>query len=196
MRGPPAYAAMAADQGLAASRPRGAPLLERVWTRLRLWRCHSVGPGVRALGILWIHGGGRTILGANVTLDGRRAPIELHAAAGAVIVLGDNVTVLGGTSIEAIESVTIGAGSSLGAFVKVLDNNFHPLRGDRNQRPPSRQVRIEDRVSIGEHAIILPGAHVQAGAHIGPRAVIGQRVPRGALVHGNPPRLVTSRAGA
>lgn len=193
MRGPPACAAMAADQGPAVSAPEGAPFLERLWTRLKLWRCRSVGPGVRALGTLWIHGGGSTIVGANVVLDGRRDPIELHAAAGAVIELGENVTVQGGASIEAVDSVTVGAGSTLGPFVKVIDNNFHPLRGDRNHRPPSSKVRIEDHVRVGARAIILPGAHVQAGAHIGARAVISQRVPRGALVHGNPPRLFTSR---
>lgn len=176
---------------------RGSPtLLDRLRTGLMLRRCRHVGPGARALGSIWVHGDGCMIVGANVVLDGRRAPIELHAAAGALIELGDDVTVQGGTSIEAVESIRIGAGSALGPFVKIMDNNFHPLRGDRNQRPPSREVRLEDHVRVGESAVILPGAHVQAGACIGAHTVISKRVPRGAFVQGNPPRLATSRAGS
>lgn len=180
----------------AAPPPDGPTVFDRLRTRFKLRRCRQVGAGVRVLGPIWIHGSGALILGAHVLLDGRLAPIELHAAAGAVIELGDGVTVRGGTSIEAIDSIRVGAGSVLGPFVKVIDNNFHPLRGDRNRRPPSRKVTVEERVRIGERAILLPGAHVQAGAQIGAGSVISQRVPRGALARGNPARLADTRAAA
>jgi len=201
--GSQAYTGAAAESSVVTASPERAKIpaasavnevLDWLRTRLKLWRCRRVGAGARALGSIWVHGAGRTILGANVLLDGRLAPIELHAAAGALIELGDDVTVHGGTSIEAVDSVTVGAGCVLAPFVKIIDNNFHSLRGDRNRRPPSRPVVVEDQVSIGERAIILPGAHLQAGARIAARTVISQRVPRGALVEGNPPRLAMNRA--
>ncbi|MBL6749307.1 MAG: acetyltransferase [Nevskia sp.] len=163
-------------------------------TRLRLWRCSEVGSGTRALGRLWIRGGGRIVLGRNVLLDGRAAPIELHATRGAVIEIGDDVIVRGGCSIEATDNVKIGGASVLEPFVKIIDNQFHPLRGDRHQRPPSVKVCVEQGVRIGEHAILLPGACVQAGARIGPHSVISRRVPKAAFVAGNPPRAVHAAA--
>jgi len=182
----PAYTGAAAAPVAGASSKRAVSEAGGLRTRLKLWRCRHVGAGVQALGSIWVHGSGTAILGANVVLDGRQAPIEIHAAAGAVIELGDNVTVHGGTSIEAIDHVSVGAGSVLGPFVKIIDNNFHALRGDRNRRPPSRPVRIEDGVHIGERAILLPGAHLPAGARIDPGSVIGHRVPRGATADGKP----------
>ena len=175
-----------------------APRSERIrWvlTRIKLWRCRQVGSGARAVGTIWVHGGGAVIIGRNVLLDGRLAPIEIHARTGAAIVLGDNVTVQGGASIEATERVTVAAGSVLGPFVKIIDSHFHPLRGDRHLRPQAQQVRIEEHVLIEAGAIVLPGAHVQAGARIGAGSVISHRVPPGAFVSGNPPRAVRKPAG-
>lgn len=156
-------------------------------TRLKLWRCREVGDGVRAVGSIWIHGDGAVILGDNVLLDGRLAPIEIHAWAGAVIALDDNVTVRGGASIEATDSVVVGARSVVGPFVKIIDTHFHPLRGDRHQVPRARKVRIGENVLIESGAIVLPGAHVHAGARIGAGSVISRSVPAGAFVSGNPP---------
>lgn len=166
-----------------------------VLTRVKLWRCREVGRGVRALGTIWVHGGGAAILGNDVLLDGRLAPIEIHARTGAVIALGDNVIVQGGTSIEATDRVTVGAGSVLGPFVKIIDTHFHPLRGDRHLRPQPQKVRIDEHVVIEAGAIVLPGAHVQAGARIGAASVISHRVAPGAFVCGNPPRPFRKPAG-
>ncbi|MHB8877585.1 MAG: acyltransferase [Myxococcaceae bacterium] len=148
-------------------------------SRLKLWRCASVGASPRVLGRVWIHGGGRPRLGDRVVLDGRRAPIELHTEHGAILELGDDVQVEGGVSIEAQQSVVIGAGSRVGAFSKVLDNHFHPVRGDRTRRPPSLPVHIDEGVDIGPRAIVLPGARIEKGATIAPGVVVSRRVPAG-----------------
>lgn len=166
-----------------------ASVLRRFNTRFKTWRCDQIGFGVEVLGSIWVHGGGTIRIGNNVRLDGRIAPIELHSARHALLELGDEVCIYGGTSIEAVESIQIGCRSVLRPFVKIIDNNFHPLRGDRNHRPPPARVLIEDDVIIGDHAIILPGARVESGARIGARSVISHRVPHGARVSGNPPRI-------
>ena len=166
------------------------PLLEELAARLKLWRCASVGRSPRVVGRLWIHGAGVVRLGDRVVLDGSRGPIELHAKRGATIEIGDDVRIGGGTSIEAVRSVAIGRGSVLGAFCKVLDNNFHPVTGDRNRLPESTPVSLGDHVVVGERSIVLPGAELGAGARLAPAVVIGRRVPEGAVVAGSPPRTV------
>jgi maltose O-acetyltransferase len=45
---------------------------------------------------------------------------------------------------------------------------------------------VEDEVSIGAGAVILPGITIQTGATVGAGAVVTKDVPAGATVKGNP----------
>jgi acetyltransferase-like isoleucine patch superfamily enzyme len=156
-------------------------------TRLKLLRCARVGTGTRVYGRVWIHGAGDVTLGARVVLDGRTVPIELHAdLPGSRIIIGDDVVIEGGASLEAQESIVVGHRCHLGSFVKVMDNHFHPLRGNRHQRPQSTAVRIEDDVVVEARAILLPGAHLQRACRVCLGAVVSRRVPEGAIVAGVP----------
>ncbi len=139
---------------------------------------HDLRLAGRAIrGTVWIHGEGRIVLGHGVVLDAEAAPIELHAARGATLTLGDDCHIEAGCSLEATSSVTVGARCRLGTFSKVMDNHFHPLLGDRTERPAAIPVVIEDDVWIGERAILLPGTHVGRGSRIGPGMVVRRRVP-------------------
>lgn len=160
--------------------------------RLRSRSCTQIGFPARAGGRVWMHGGGTVRFGRGVLLDASRAPIELHAGLGAIIEFGDGVTIHGGTSIESLESVTIGTGSVIGAWSKIIDNQFHQLDGDRADLPESRPVWIGPNVRIGERCIVLPGTRVEAAAQLGHGVVIGRRVPPGAVLEGSPPRRIAS----
>jgi acetyltransferase-like isoleucine patch superfamily enzyme len=144
--------------------------------RLKLWRCDSVGPQPTVLGRVWIHGEGRVRIGARVRIDGRVAPIELHAHPGAEISLGDDVVLESGASIEAQTRITIGDRVRLGRFSTVMDNHFHHLEGDRLRPTPDYSLVIEDDVVVGERSIVLQGAHLEAGAHVAKAAVASRRV--------------------
>lgn len=152
----------------------------------RLRRLAKVGHDVVVRGSLWIRGGGRLEISDRVVLDAATAPIELHVSAGAVISIGDDVYIGGGTSIEAQEAVTIGACCRVGRFSKIIDNHFHSAAGNRNERPPSAPVVIEEDVDLGPRSILLPGAHVGHGTRIVARSVLTRRVPPGSLVSGFP----------
>ncbi len=147
-------------------------LADALRSRLRLRRCAVVGRSPRVFGRLWIHGGGQVRLGERVRIDAAEFPVELHAGPEAEIVIGDDVQISGGTSIEAQQSVTIGDRCRIEAFAKILDNHFHPLRGDRRVKPPSAPVVVEADTSIGCRAIILPGARIARGTAVRPGAVI------------------------
>jgi acetyltransferase-like isoleucine patch superfamily enzyme len=154
--------------------------------RSKLKACASVGASPRVLGRVWIHGGGSVRLGSRVFLNAAVVPIELHAHAGGEIVIGDDVTIESGASIEADRSVVVGARSRLGSFCKLVDTNFHQLTGDRSVRPRGVQVTIEEDVAIGPRAIVLPGAFVGRAAVIAAGTVLSRPVPAGAVAAGLP----------
>ncbi len=139
----------------------------------------EVGSGVHVEGTLWLPGGGHVVLGRRVRLLGGRAPIELRAHPGGEIFVDDDVVLESGASIEATRSVRIGAGARIGAFSKVLDNNFHRTSGDRRDRPKSVPIVIGAGAVVGPRAVLLPGASLGADARVAPGRVVSFHVPAG-----------------
>jgi acetyltransferase-like isoleucine patch superfamily enzyme len=170
------------------------PLLQRfeqLRARYALWRCAEVGDSPRVYGRVWVHGGGRVVVGNRVVLDGSRIPIELRAEPGGEIRIGDDVRIDGGASIECSHSISIGNRCQIGPYAKLLDNHFHTLTDrDKHMRPRSEQVVLEEDVRLGERSIVLPGAHLQKGVTLEPRTVISRRVPPGVALAGNPAKAM------
>lgn len=167
-----------------------ATAARRVAELRALARLARVGRNPVVRGGLWVHGAGRVVLGDRVVLDGSAAPIELHAEAGAEIIIGDDVRIEGGTSLEAARSIVVGARSVLGPYCKVLDNNRHPVAGDRHRRPPSVPVVIGEDAVLGPHSIVLPGAQLGRAVRLEEGTVVSRRVPDAVVLAGNPPRVV------
>jgi len=150
-------------------------LVSDLGSRMKLRGCASVGRSTTVLGRIWVRGKGQVHLAEGVVLDARSAPIELYAHRGAEIRIGVGVRIEGGASLEAVSQIAIGAGAKLGGFCKILDNNFHLVGGwNRDQRPPSRPVTVEDRAEVGARAILLPGARIGPGAVVPAGAVISR----------------------
>ena len=161
-------------------------------SRLKLWRCSKVGARVQVLGSVYVVGGGCIEIGDDVVLDGRVVPVELHAGPASVLSIGHGCVLEGGVSVEAQQRVEIGPGSRLRAFAKVMDNNFHAVSGSRHKRPASQPVKIEAAVEVGERAIVLPGAWLEAKVTLGAGVVIARRVKSGMTV--SPPKPRTENA--
>lgn len=100
------------------------------------------------------------------------------------VVVGDNVTIKCG--VQLWDGLRIGNNVCIGSNV-TFTNDRHPrsLRGsDRDWICES--IIVEDDVSIGANATILPGVTLGRGCLIGAGAVVTKNVPAGAIVIGNP----------
>ncbi len=119
--------------------------------------------------------------------------------------IGDDSTLVGAV-FWCAERITVGRRVTISYNVMLADSDFHPrdpvLRrrdaiavaphGNPDERPPflTKPVVIEDDAQIGIGAIILKGVRIGARAQIGAGAVVTADVPAGAVVAGNPARIV------
>lgn len=107
-----------------------------------------------------------------------------------------------GAFVEIGKGVTIGNGCSIGAYAFIpqgvdIGNDVFVGPGVvfcNDKYPPSRgawkimHTVVEDGVSIGARALILPGITLHAGCKIGAGAVVTRDVAAGKTVVGNPAR--------
>lgn len=113
--------------------------------------------------------------------------VRLHLRApGARIEIGDGSFLNTRTEVVAHERVRIGRGCLLAWDVLLLDSDSHSLDG----RPHTAAVVLGDRVWVGCRATVLKGVTVGDGAVVAAGAVVVADVPAGALVGGNPARVL------
>ena len=135
-----------------------------IWGRdVRVWAFASIHEGV--------------ILGDFVS-------IGEHTYVGIGAKIGSKTRVSQGCYI--VDHMTIGQSVFIGPHV-VFTNDRYPIANNPNFKMESPIV--EDNVSIGAGAVILPGVYLGAGCMIGAGAVVTKSVPSGATVYGNPARI-------
>lgn len=110
---------------------------------------------------------------------GDQAVIMMGAIINIGCKIGDNTmidmgAVLGGR-VEVGKRCHIGAGTVLAGVIE----------------PPSAMpVIIEDDVMIGANAVVVEGVHIGKGAIVGAGAIVLSDVPSGAVVAGNPAKII------
>lgn len=123
----------------------------------------------------------------------------------AQIKIGDYSYVGPGTKIYCSKSIFIGNRVLISHNVNIYDNNSHPLNAkDRHDDfkfifengyqndidIKAKEIIIEDDVWIGFNCIILKGVKIGANAIIGAGTIITENIPAGAVVVGNPARII------
>lgn len=110
--------------------------------------------------------------------------------------VGNNVLFGKGVHIYARGGVKIGNNVAFGPFVTIwtANHNFYSPRSlPYDEVVIPKQVTIEDNVWLGGGCYILPGVVIREGAVIGMGAVVTKDVPSGAVVAGNPARIIKYR---
>ncbi len=180
----------------------------RRWLILPLaWRALrgiEVGGGWRLYGLPIIqrhrHSQMRIGRGLNLRSNSRSNPLGANhpviistRRAGAQLTIGDDFGMTGG-SLVCDERITIGDRVWVGANTVITDTDFHPLDAETRRARPldatTAPVEIADDVFIGMNALILKGVCIGARAVVGAGSVVSRDIPAGAIVAGNPARVI------
>jgi acetyltransferase-like isoleucine patch superfamily enzyme len=107
----------------------------------------------------------------------------------ALVWIGNNVIIGDRCKVQAFgfipEGVTIGNDVFIGPRV-TFTNDLYPPASQKDWL----DTCVEDGVSIGAGAVILPGITIGKGARIGAGAVVTRSVPPNVCVVGNPARQI------
>lgn len=111
------------------------------------------------------------------------------------VIVGENVSFGGNVFIYDTAKVTIGNNTMIGygtiIHTSTHDYNNHPIWYERIDQP----VEIGEHVWIGAGVIVLSGVKIGNYSVIGAGSVISKNVPEGAVVVGNPARIIKMRNG-
>ncbi|WP_299351698.1 sugar O-acetyltransferase [uncultured Shimia sp.] len=115
-----------------------------------------------------------------------------HCAYGVNTTLGHQVYLNAGCTILDCALVTVGNQCQFGPNVQIYCAEHHkdPVKRNEEGLEKALPVRIGNRVWIGGGAIILAGVTIGDGAVVGAGSVITKDVAAGAVVVGNPARIV------
>ncbi|XWO18602.1 acyltransferase [Paenarthrobacter nitroguajacolicus] len=167
------------------------------------------------------------ILGRGALVVGRGCSIgegvTINAISRGGVTLGDRVTIdrdaslLGSAVIRSLgEGISIGSGSSVGAFNvihggggvrigrDVLLGPFVAIYSENHQyHDPDTPIRLQGHIRssveigqdvwIGAHAVVLAGVSIGDGAVVAAGAVVTKDVPKGAIVGGVPAKVIGVR---
>ena len=134
-----------------------------------------------------VHLSGRSTFAGAVRNDGKKPRL----------VVGDDTYLGHRLIISADDEVTIGSHVHVADDVYICGYDAHPMDpiARRSQPGPvdytgASRIVIEDDAWICQGAILLKGVRVGAGAVVGAHAVVTKDVPAGAIVAGNPAKVI------
>lgn len=177
-------------------------LLELFWTLTRCYlriRGAEVGRGVKCNGFPFvrIRKGGRLIIedGVNINAHPRwnahvsKGSTNLFVGEGATLRIEENAG-LSGSRIVAMDSITIGPESMIGAGCLVCDSDMHEIPLGTDKPIARKPISIGTRVFIGAQTIILKGVTIGKHSVVGAGSVVSRSIEGDCIAAGNPARVV------
>jgi acetyltransferase-like isoleucine patch superfamily enzyme len=140
-------------------------------------RSHSVIYGDVVVGDRFVTGHGAVVREGSVLGDD--VLVGTHAVVDGECTIGDDCSLQTGVYLP--RHTTLGDRVFLGPHA-VLTNDPYPLREEADLEGPT----LEDDVSIGANATVLPGVTVGEGAFVAADAVVTEDVPAETLAVGSP----------
>jgi UDP-2-acetamido-3-amino-2,3-dideoxy-glucuronate N-acetyltransferase len=119
---------------------------------------------------------------------GKFVGVGEHTYIGIGAIVGDRTRI--GQGVYITDHMTIGNDVFIAPHV-VFANDKHPVANNPNYKRESPIV--EDDVSIGTNATIMPGVRLGRGCIVGAGAVVTHSVPPYIIARGNPARFYDNR---
>lgn len=118
----------------------------------------------------------------------------LSCRCGGIINIGANVGISGST-IYALDSITIEDNVFIGANCKIIDNDFHPLDPIKRINQIDNDIKrapiyIGKNSFIGMNSIILKGTTLGENCIVGAGSVVSGNFPDNVVIAGNPARIL------
>ncbi len=112
----------------------------------------------------------------------------------AKIKIGNNVGA-SGITVYSWSSIEIGDNTRIGANVKIIDTDFHPIDPEQrlngnNDKALSKPIKIGDNVFIGMNSIILKGTKIGDNCVVGAGSVVTGCFEDNCVIAGNPAKIV------
>lgn len=161
--------------------------------RIRHWlrHCAHVGEAPRITGTPSIFAeGGQLRIGNRFRLASTPVGSHLGLGEGAVLDIGDDVSIGCGAAIAAMQLVQIGDGTRIGPFVIIMDTNFHSGAGDQSVQHDCLPVKIGKRCRIGSRVTITRGVTIGDDAEILAGSVVTTAIPPGVCAAGVRARII------
>lgn len=146
-----------------------------------------LGRGAVLRGEPYVLNRGRLSIGDDFRLSSQSVQSHLVADAGGEIWIGHRVRIGHGSGLASRARIRIGDDTTLGAYVLVLDTDFH-VAGEEGNHAPATPIEIGRNVRIGSHVTVLRGSVIGAGVVVADGSVISGEIPAGARVSGVPAR--------
>jgi acetyltransferase-like isoleucine patch superfamily enzyme len=159
----------------------------RRWLRA----CASLGEAPYLAGKPTINShGGELRIGNRFHLSSRPVVSHLVAGPGALLSIGNDVSIGCGAAVAAHQHVHIGNGTRIGPFVIIMDSNFHSVSSDQSIQHDCRPVTIGDGCRIGSRVTISRGVTIGDGAEILAGSVVSSAIPPGVCAAGGRARII------
>jgi acetyltransferase-like isoleucine patch superfamily enzyme len=134
-------------------------------------------------------------IGRNATLSvvgtayiHRGARVFVHD--GALFEIGNRTHICDNAVVTCFDHIKFGEDSGTSWNSNIQDTVGHVFIVNGESRPISKPIIIGDRVLIGSGATVLSGVHIGDAGIVAAGSVVSKDVPAGALVAGNPARVI------
>lgn len=109
------------------------------------------------------------------------------------VIIGDNVVMANGASIQAVSKVTIEDNVMIGINCFLVDTDGHDLE-DPDKRmtgiPKTGEITIKKNVVIFYNSVIFKGVTIGENSVIGACSVVTKDIPANVFAAGNPARVI------
>jgi maltose O-acetyltransferase len=144
-----------------------------------------IKPGAYFRGKPAITNEGRILIGNRFRLSSVPVMAHLVTTPGAIIEIGDDVTIGHGSGLAASQRIVVESGTTIGAFVLIMDTDYH-VAGNATAHASPSPIRIGRDVRIGNHVTVLRGAQLGHSSIVMDGAVVSGIIAPGEIVAGNP----------